>query len=213
MTYWVLAMVRAACEQDAAKRDQFLRVNGRILIGLAFSFAVAAKLLSGDFVDGGFFRYTLQMDSRFMNLARYVGGVDMHALAGIKASTSDLKSAYLLGVDIGQVPLLHSARLSVLIYSMTWWTIFIESAVAFVFIWPWQGAVVQWGRRYLLWIFLFSTYAIAFVPGFAWTLTVMGLAQMPKSQARYRIVYILLVAVVLQIYQLPSVSLIRHYFL
>jgi len=64
------------------------------------------------------------------------------------------------------------------------------------------------GRRYLLWIFLVSTYSVALVSGFAWTLAVMGLAQLPKTHFRFRIVYILVVAIVLQLYQVQYVSLI-----
>jgi hypothetical protein len=181
------------------------------LIGLAFSFAVLAKLLSPDYLTGGFFRDTIQLDNRFANVAWLVGGLDRHGLAEIRRSVTDLQSAYLLNIDLGQIQLLSTRWLSMLVWFMTIWTITIESAVALAFLWPWPSRVFEWGRRYCLWIFLFTTYSVAFVPGFAWTLTVMGLAQTPKSQARLRIVYIFLVAVVLQIYQLPWVNLIRSY--
>jgi hypothetical protein len=211
MTYWVLVMIFAANSTCKERADRILLFNGRILIGLAFLFAVLAKVISHDYLTGGFFRETIQLDSRFTNFAWLVGGLDRHGLVDVRKMVDDLRTAYLLNVDIGKVHLISSARLTLIVWFMTLWTIGIESAVALSFLWPWPSRFFETVRRYCLWIFLFTTYSVAFVPGFAWTLTVMGLAQTPKSQARLRIVYILLVAVVLQIYQLPWVNLIRSY--
>ncbi len=209
MTYWVLAIFLASMNQDPAARDRILAFNGRILLGLCFGFAVFAKLISSDYLHGGFFRYTLLFDGRFASFTWLATGIDRFALADTKAAAHDLRTAYVLGTDIRQVSIVSSTRLSILVWFMTCWTMVIESSIAVAFLWPGTNKVFEWGRRYLLWIFLISTYSVALVSGFAWTLTVMGLAQLPKSHARFRIIYILLVAVVLQFYEIHYVSLFR----
>jgi hypothetical protein len=210
MTYWVLAVFLASTRDDAGERDRVISFNGRILLGLCFLFAVIAKLLSADYLNGGFFRHTLLLDSRFSSFTSLVGGVDSVALSEVKASAHDLRSAYLLNVDVSQAKLFASRRFSLLVWFMTFWTISIESALAVVFLWPKHKKFVEWGRRYLLWIFLITTYSVALVSGFAWTLAVMGLAQLPKTHARFRIVYIFLVAVVLQFYEIHYTNFLQN---
>jgi len=46
LTYWVLAFVLASLVPDESSRDRVLSINGRILLGLCFLFAVIAKLMS-----------------------------------------------------------------------------------------------------------------------------------------------------------------------
>jgi hypothetical protein len=60
LAYWCLAIALSLHSKDA---HHTLAFNSRALIGLAFAFAVLWKgVLSPDFLDGRFFRVTLQTD-------------------------------------------------------------------------------------------------------------------------------------------------------
>jgi hypothetical protein len=209
LTYWVLAMCLSSVQTDSDERERVLYFNGRVLIGLCFLFAVVAKCVSADYMNGGFFRQALLLDNRFAHLAWLVGGIDRLTLTNFKYASHDLKTAYLLNADLRQLSLRSSFRFSLLVWFMSWWTIVIESSIAFVFLWPHNNHVTERGRIYLLWLFLISTYSIALVSGFAWTLAVMGLAQLGKVNAHFRIMYILVVAILLQFYQVEYVDLIH----
>jgi hypothetical protein len=71
LTYWCLALGVALLLRDPRS---VLRVNARLLIGLAFAFATLWKLISPDFTDGSFFTYTLLVDARFDAVTQTLGG-------------------------------------------------------------------------------------------------------------------------------------------
>lgn len=178
ITYWCFALALARLADDP---ERFTAFNARVLIGLAFSFAVLWKLISVDYLNGAFFESILVQDMRFYGVTEVLGGA---SAAGLKANIQrliDLKNFADPGVGVamntgGGVPLL--AQL------MTWWTIGIEALVAVCFLWPKDRGPSRWRDPALL-AFLLTTYLVAPVVGFAWVLTAMATAQCSTRPFRY----------------------------
>lgn len=168
--YWVLAI---ACSCFAPNPERALALSARLLIGLCFGFATFWKLISPDFASGAFFQYTLLTDGRFAEIAQGLGGVTAESLAANDASLR----AYLSGNDgVSSVQLTSSAGLAVVARVMAWWTIFIEGAIALLFLLPRRFAASRWRDPFLV-VFLLTTYSLAPVVRFAWVLGAMGMMQ------------------------------------
>lgn len=177
ITYWCLALWLAV---SAANPRESLKVNARLLIGLAFLFATVWKIMSPDFLSHEFFYHTLLTEPRFATLAKVFGGATDQVLAQSARVTSDLES---FDSTLASVPLAESARLLALAKLLTWWTLLIEGAIALAFCWP-EG---RWSSRLgdgLLLVFLLTTYMSATVVGFGWILSIMGLVSSPHRYAR-----------------------------
>lgn len=181
ITYWCLAFGLAMLATDPLRA---LRTNGRLLVGLAFLFAVIAKLLSPDFMSGDFFNSLLVADGRFAGVASFFGGVLMQEIEMGSLARKDLLVFGDLTVPIDTV---SSPRLQIMAQVMTWWTILIEVVVAVLFLWPEDRGPSRWRDPALL-LFIATTYPIAPVIGFAWVLAAMGTAQSTTSSYRYGVV-------------------------
>ncbi len=73
LCYWCLAISLSLISKNG---ENCLKLNGRILIGLAFAFAVLWKLaLSPDYVDGRFFKITMLTDHRFESFTQLIGAL------------------------------------------------------------------------------------------------------------------------------------------
>lgn len=178
ITYWCLALALALL---GTKPLEVLRTNARLLIGLAFLLAVVAKLISPDYLDGSFFEGLLLTDRRFFGVSTFLGAVPPEALRA-----SDLARLDVLTFGDVRIPvdLPTTARLVGLAQVLTWWTILIEAAVALLFLWPEDRGPSRWRDPTLL-AFIFTTYPVAPVIGFAWVLTTMGVAQCSQRGYRY----------------------------
>jgi hypothetical protein len=193
--YWCLALFCCLLTETPEKT---LALIARRLIAFSFLFAVFWKIASPDFLNSTFFHHALLLDERFRSVSELLGGM-----------TSDLmdanRAAYraLLSYDsrIVVVQLLFTRGITYLARLITWWTLLIEMLVAITFLLPVGKSISRW-RDFILIVFILSTYSVAPVLGFGWTLIIMGLVQ---CEERYRYVRWLYMGafVVLQVYNLP----------
>lgn len=190
--YWLLALgvsqavaarggaAPPPADEDGATAPATLAESARLLIGLAFLFATVWKAATPDYVSGNAFHTFLLFDPRFAGLG--AAASDLTLLEG----GSNLKVFQSL-LDIGDrdvaVPVADAGGVARLAGLMTWWTLTIEGAVAVGFLAP-PRSVVGRARHGLLLAFLFTTYVLAPVMGFGWTLVAMGLAQAPLDRHR-----------------------------
>jgi hypothetical protein len=190
--YWCLAIFLALFTTDPEKSTA---TSARLLIGLAFLFATLWKAISGDYLEGAFFHYSLLEDERFGFVAKYLGGLtDEIILANYQAMQR------LLAPDssLVMIQLQGSPWISVIAQFLTWWTILIEGVIATAFLWPKDKWISKW-RDILLFLFLLTTYAVTPVIGFGWILIAMGAAQY-TSTFRYTPLGYLSIFLVLHIY-------------
>jgi hypothetical protein len=194
LAYWCLACALASL---APEPERALAWNGRALVGLAFAFAVLAKLLSPDYLDGRFFRVTLVEDRRLAPFATRLGGLDDATLLARRAFVADHGA----GPALARAAPPEPARLRGLALSATWATLALEAAVAAAFLAPLGRAV--WLRHALLLVFCASTYAVAPVASFGWLLLAMGASQTEPGARRTRLAYLAVYAL-LVLYAPPA---------
>ena len=188
MAYWCLALACGLAVPEHRRRE-LLVVNARLLIGLCMALALGWKLLTPSFVDGSFFRLTLQSDRRFKYVASEFGGIPPAIWAQNRQMEKQLVTGYLQGENVETVQLADSPRLRALAAIMTWWTLAVESTLAVLFLWPRELPLVPRLRDYVLLVFVYSTYAIATVLPFGWTLIILGIAQTPPTSRWLRAAY------------------------
>ncbi len=178
VTYWCLALALSRLADDP---DRFLALNARLLIGLAFFFAVLWKAISVDYLSGAFFEATLLQDGRFAGLAEVGGGV---SAGGLTLNAEYLKALVAFGDPSAGAEVVSGPRIAALAQFMTWWTIGIEAVVAVCFLWPEDRGPSRW-RDPALFGFVLTTYPLAPVVGFAWVLTAMATAQCSERPFRH----------------------------
>lgn len=184
--YWCLAVSIALYSRGSGR---CLAFNGRMLIGLAFAFAVVWKaFLSDDYMDGRFFRIAMLTDYRFEWFTHTVGGLT-------SPEFEDLKQFVSRHVD-GQFPFSMSdlpvqpARFIMVSQFLTLWTVFIESAVALLFLIPGERGLSRY-RDFFLVLFCVTTYSVATVEGFGWLLIAMGVSQIGDGNNKIKLAYVL----------------------
>jgi hypothetical protein len=165
--YWLAAI---ALTRFASRPNEALRTVARILIGLAFTFAVVWKLLVPEFLDGSFFELTFGADSRLANVSVALG---IHEDGFHRANREVIDSWRNPGVDPAPGELAVSSSIGPLSVLLAWLTVVIEGAVAIVFLAPLR-ARWRWLRDAALLVFVAATYPLAPVLGFAWLLICMG---------------------------------------
>jgi hypothetical protein len=190
LSYWCFAVFLALSGREA--RSDLVR-SARLLIGLAFAFAVLWKgVLAADYTDDRFFRQLLLTDQRFEDLTTTLGGMTPDILE----DTRDLieKNRH---VEERDPPAgLETAALRKLATVATWSTLTIETLVALLFLLPVRVPTGRL-RDFALMAFCATTYAVAPVPGFGWVLLAMGVAQCPESARATRWLYLACFALVL----------------
>ncbi len=206
LAYWCLAIGLALHSRDAAP---ILARSSRILIGLAFLFAVIWKvMLSPDFLDGRFFSVTFLTDPRFEDIAVLLGGLTGDQLAESRAYLQPLPE----GAELVFVPTLHEpASFKTLVTVSTWGTVGIEALCAFAFLFP-LGDRYAIFRHVLLLLFCISTYAFAPVAGFGWLLLTMGLATCDTNNRPVLTAYVAAWVLVLLYDQIPWTGLVVDWF-
>jgi len=193
--YWCLALF--CCLLTEAPEKTLAQI-ARKLIAFSFLFAVFWKIASHDFLNSTFFHYALLLDDRFRGVSELLGGMTNELM---DANRTAYRALLNFDSKIDTVQLLFTRGITYLARIVTWWTLLIELLVAVSFLWPLGKSISRW-RDFFLIVFILSTYSVAPVLGFGWTLIIMGLVQ---CENRYRYVRWLYMAafVVLQIYNLP----------
>ncbi len=202
LCYWCLAIFLSL---QSPQMHKILATNSRLLIGLAFLFAVLWKaVLSPDYLDGRFFRVTLLQDERFAHTAMLFGGLTEKQLAENRQYLFPLPQ----GAELLEPPeLMEPPALRRLAQISTWGTLLIEAALSFVLLISLPQRFRNL-RHFLLLSFCVVTYAFAPVAGFGWLLLVMGLAQCDVDQKGWRICYFLAYMLVLLYSEIPWTQLL-----
>ncbi|MFO8100296.1 MAG: hypothetical protein R6T83_11835 [Salinibacter sp.] len=205
ITYWCLAVGLSCWADDTA---QALRMNGRLLVGLCFLVAVGWKLRTPDFLTGEYYQHAMLTDDRITRVAQLLAGMDAStfnanrdAVSMLTAYSSTLERVALDGPDV----------LRALSKGMVAWTLAIESAIIGSFLWPGRSPWAALGRDLSLLIFAATTYALANVGGFAWILLTMGLAQVRRERASWRLGYLSVLALVI-LYQIGPLDYLVAWF-
>lgn len=201
INYWCIAVLASCYARNCLNVITF---NARMLIGLSFLFATIWKFMSHDFMNGTFFYFTLLEDSRFADVAKYIGGMTEEAMAFNSSAVGKLISG---DISTNSVQLTYTPMIGKISTFLTWWTIAIESLVAVAFLAPGKTLVSRY-RDVLLLLFIFSTYSIATVVGFASLLIVMGFVQSNRNIPYLRVAY-LAAFVAVQVYSLEWSTVLR----
>ncbi len=171
-----------------ADTEAFLRRSARYLIGLCFLFATVWKIVSPEFTDGSLFHYKLLFDDRFSEtLARFPGEMSVPAIEENYLQLTRLRAP---GSVATAAPIELSPRISWLATGMTWWTIAIEGFLAVTFLWPAAGRPLRLIRNLALAVFALSTYAVAPVMGYGFTLMILGYANCEDEERKMRSLFL-----------------------
>jgi hypothetical protein len=193
LAYWLLALAVAHRSDDP---ERVLAVTARWLLALTFLLAATWKALSPDFRSGAFFAQSLLIEPRFTALGRLLTGI---GAAGQAENERLVTSLMRFDGTASAVTLRAAPILSSIATAMTWWTLALESAVAVAFVFRDRlGPLAD----LLLVLFLVSTYPVAPVIGFGWTLIALGFAQSSPARPAVRGMY-LATLLALQALQLP----------
>lgn len=201
ITYWCLAVGLSCAADDTAKA---LRVNARLLLGLCFLLAVAWKLRTPDFVTGEYYQFSMLTDDRLFSVGQLFSGMtpevyfqNREAIDRLTAWSSSLE----------QVALDGAPQLRPLSMLLVAWTLLVESWIFVSFLWPSTSIWNARSRYASLLVFVATTYAAAHVGGFAWILTILGLAQVRPEHGRWRLAYLGALALVI-LYQLDPIDVL-----
>jgi hypothetical protein len=202
LAYWCLAIGLASA---AALPAAALARSSRLLIGLAFAFAVIWKaFLAPDFIDGRFFRVTLLTDPRFEDAAVLIGGLSRDQIRANREALAALPEG---AVAVEQPVIVETARLKRLAWLSTFGILLLESAVCVVMLLPSTLPTVVL-RHVVLLSFCAVTYAFAPVAGFGWLLVAMGLAQCQDEWRLIRVIYLGMFLLVLFYSEVPWAGLL-----
>jgi hypothetical protein len=201
LAYWVLTCTVAVYAQDT---ERILRINAKILIGLAFLFATMWKIIGLEYFDGHFLHYTMLIDSRMDVFAVFQGGLSPQTVS----DNHQLLKTLLEYPELKSLPLTTTSSLLAFATLLCWLTILIEGLIALFFILPF--AKIQAYRDVALLVFIFPTYIFFPVPGFGLTLCTMGISQVQSNHPKLFMGY-LIAFVLMHLLQLPiEVWLIKY---
>lgn len=195
LAYWCFAICFSVKSSNV---KETLALNARLLIGLCFLFATIWKTCSPDFLDTTAFHYFLLSDVRFANVVDIFGGISKKILAENRLAIGNLTAPL---STLQSVVLQDSDTVGIMSKVFTYWGAAIEAFVATAFLFP-KGQWFSKIRDLFLLTFVITTYAIAPVMGFGWTLIIMGIAQADSTFKNIRFYY-LLAFILLQIYLFP----------
>ena len=202
LAYWCLGVGIALRLEEPSRA---LAHTGRLLLGLAFVFAVLWKaVLSPDYRDGRFFAVTLLTDERFVDSVQLFGGLSEAQLSESREYLSPLPD----GAELLNPPVLHATpRFMRLVQAITWGGLALESVIALLWLAPIRRRALLLARHGAILVFCLATYAVAPVAGFGWLLLVMGLASSSVEQRTLRAAYVATFCVVLLYAEIPWASL------
>jgi len=204
LALWCLTFFLTSYRESSTR---ILANNARILIGLVFLLASFQKISAADYMNGTFFRYLFLTDDRFEDFAVLFGNISYQQIDDARK----LLDAYLFSPTLfhGEiVPI--SVEFNLLVMLATWWNVLDQIIVACCFLSP-TNSLLYKHRDFVLLVFCITTYAVAPVPGFAWLLISMALAQSePKSHIQ--ISYFITFFIVLFYYQIHWTTLLVDFF-
>jgi hypothetical protein len=182
-----------------------LAVSARYIIGFCFLFATIGKFLAPEFLNGAFFEFTCLTDGRFHGTTSMLTDIPIQTLF----QGYDRFMNLLAGDCSGDVSLVSSPNLRYIALFLAYWTIFIEGMLAITFLAP-QKSWLHRNREWFLLCFIFTTYPIATVPGFATLLAGLAFAQAYKvgKPNAYAFVY-LLIFIAVPLFKIPFLRIIR----
>jgi hypothetical protein len=205
ITYWCLALGLSCRADDTTKA---VRINARLLIGLCFLWAVAWKLRTPDFLTGEYYQFAMLTDERLFSVGQLFSGMspdvyvqNQEAMERLTAYSTTFDRVSFEGVSV-----LRPVSLVLVA-----WTLLVESWVVISHLWPTSS---KWGARSQyasLLLFIVTTYAAAHVGGYAWILTIMGLAQVRPARASWRLAYLGGLALVI-VYQFGPIEYLVQFF-
>lgn len=143
-------------------------------------------------------RYELLIDPRFEWFTRLMTGLSAETLEANRAALDSFRGLTTFSTEAA---IAGNAATASLATFLTWFTLVIEAWIAVAFLVP-ARSVLGRSRDIALLAFVFSTYAVATVPGFAYLLIAMGLAQCDRERA-YAAWGYLGAAIVIQLYLTP----------
>lgn len=181
ITYWVLACTLTV------QKPEYLAINARLLVGIAFGFAVLWKLAAGQYLDGSFFYVSFFTDGRLQNFAGLFadGGPGF-----VKQTSQAIGQVMAFGFDNSTLALANDRGLMTLARGMSWSGLVVETAVAIVHLLPERQSYAL--RHFTLMVFVAFTYVLLPVVGFGFLLGVMGFAQVADDDQRLKRLYIAL---------------------
>jgi hypothetical protein len=182
--YWLSSCALSRWSENPL---EFLRSNGRTIVGLCFLFATFWKVASKVWLDGSFFYFFGFFDPRIGKMVhRFVDPESWNFVKGqLQAMT--LAPDISLRLELPTIkPLFYVAR------GVTYFALTLELLIAALFLF--YRSAFSRVKDYLLMIFCVLTYAVAPVYGFGLNLSIMGLASCENSRRRVQILYVLLFA-------------------
>jgi len=204
LSLWCLTLFLTSYRESSTR---ILANNARILIGLVFLLASFQKISAADYMNGTFFRYLFLADDRFEDFAVLFGHISYQQIDDARK----LLDAYQFSPTLfhGEVAPV-SAQFHLLVLLASWWNVLDQIVVAFCFLSP-TNSLLYKHRDFVLLIFCITTYAVAPVPGFAWLLISMALAQSePKSHIQ--IAYFVTFFIVIFYYHIPWTTILVDFF-
>lgn len=205
LCYWCFAISLSLISKDG---ENCLKFNGRVLIGLAFAFAVLWKLaLSPDYLDGRFFKITMLTDRRFESFTQLISALTQDQMEELRYFISQHVDGQILeSPEIPQQPERFVLAANVLTYS----AFVIESLVALAFLLPLGRGISKFRDMFLI-MFCVTTYAVATVEGFGWLLIAMGIAQTEPDRWKTRIAYIAVYLLIIFYRNVPWIDLLLEH--
>lgn len=182
--FWIAA---TGLSLSGGGKQVVLATNARMLTGFCFLIAAMWKTSSPEFTSGEVLGFKMLQDFRFREMLTGPWmGMTAAAMEQFDSSYSLMRnsSAAVDSVSVECPPALPGFSLA-----MTWWTVFIEWAVAVLFLFPRLFRREEALHLSLL-LFVATTYFVVPVMGFCNVFCVMGYAQVSPDKRRWRVAFL-----------------------
>jgi hypothetical protein len=197
LCYWV-AVLFVTFNVSKEYQETVLVVNARYFLVAVMGLAAVQKLISDNYIDSTFFEFTFLIDPRF-NTFLNVFGVDSLALEENRSTFDEFRRAYLTE-DMVTADLTVPPIVPPLAFLVTWWTVLIEAVIAALFLLC-RDTADKLGHVLLI-VFILTTYIVAPVFGFGFTVAILGYVLCPPRWALLRLSYIACI-LLLEFYSVP----------
>jgi len=174
IAYWFFTLYLAllATKQNKDLFKDFCAQSARYLIAGSMLFAVLAKAIHPEYMNGDFFRFTLLMDGRFKVFTILLTEVDKSVLEANAAAMKLMRDS-----QQSEMLLQGLAEVNALALFLTWWTILIEAIIGVLFLWNKKPLF----SHLCLMVFMITTYSVATVTGFSLVLCCLGYAHAQRQ--------------------------------
>jgi hypothetical protein len=179
MTYWVLA-----CFLSTARRAD-LQSSARTLVGITFVLATTWKILGGQYLNGSFLHAAFLTEPRLIPIGVAFARVPAEALSSGPAAVQAL---LMFGRPHAVVLLPSTTLLDVMTVSLSWFAIALEGSFGVLHFVTSRTAYQI--RHTLLIGFIFFTYLVFPVTGFAFVLAILGLTECETDDLTTKIAYL-----------------------